>query len=161
MNLQRQRSIWSLTCGFALSGIFVLLLASCMVTKNSTITPLSPNRSGFRDFESPRMLAASGLASDEIWVIARANEPAFTKAEDALGSGALIATLEDKQIPMPLKHTDVKASISGHISTVEVTQEFQNPYDQKIEAVYVFPLPDNAAINEFIMIIDELRIRGI
>jgi len=31
----------------------------------------------------------------------------------------------------------------------------------KIEAVYVFPLPHNAAINEFIMTIGERRIRGI
>jgi len=66
-----------------------------------------------------------------------------------------------KEVPLPLKHTDVKASISAYIASVEVTQEFHNPYDGKIEAVYVFPLPQNAAVNEFIMIIGERRIRGI
>jgi Ca-activated chloride channel family protein len=40
-------------------------------------------------------------------------------------------------------------------------QQFQNPYSEKIEAVYVFPLPHNAAVNEFIMTIGERRIRGI
>jgi Ca-activated chloride channel family protein len=40
-------------------------------------------------------------------------------------------------------------------------QQFHNPYDGKIEAVYVFPLPENAAVNEFIMTIGERRIRGI
>ena len=62
---------------------------------------------------------------------------------------------------MPLKHTDVRASVSGYIGAVEVTQQFLNPYSSKIEAVYVFPLPHNAAVNEFIMTIGERRIRGI
>ncbi len=68
---------------------------------------------------------------------------------------------KQKEIPLPLKHTDVKAAVSGYIATVEVTQQFQNPYDTKIEAVYVFPLPHNAAVNEFVMTIGERRIRGI
>ncbi|HEU5239532.1 MAG TPA: hypothetical protein VFU37_20540, partial [Pyrinomonadaceae bacterium] len=35
----------------------------------------------------------------------------------------------------PLKHTDVKAQISGFLSRVTVTQEFENPFKEKIEAV--------------------------
>src|SRR5882724_9289482 len=159
MKFQSHLSILSLTCALLLSCFLVLLLASCMVTKHSYITSLPGGRAGLPDAESP--LALGGSTSEEIWVVARGNEPASMKPDDSPGSGALIATLDDKQIPMPLKHTDVKASISGPISTVEVTQEFHNPYDQKIEAVYVFPLPHNAAINEFIMKIGERRIRGI
>src|SRR5678815_1524945 len=68
---------------------------------------------------------------------------------------------EEKEVPLPLKHTDVKARVNGYIATVEVTQEFQNPYDSKIEAVYVFPLPENAAVNEFVMTIGKRHIRGI
>lgn len=68
---------------------------------------------------------------------------------------------EEKEVPVPLKHTDVKAAISGYIATVEVTQQFHNPYGVKIEAVYVFPLPKNAAVNEFVMTVGERRIRGI
>src|SRR3954471_11844617 len=48
----------------------------------------------------------------------------------------------------PLKHTDVKAEISGFISRVTVTQHFWNPSKEKIEAVYVFPLPNNAAVDD-------------
>ncbi|MCX6929069.1 MAG: VIT domain-containing protein [Verrucomicrobia bacterium] len=54
-----------------------------------------------------------------------------------------------------------RASISGYIGAVEVTQQFLNPYSSKIEAVYVFSLPHNAAINEIILVIGERRIRGI
>jgi Ca-activated chloride channel family protein len=73
----------------------------------------------------------------------------------------MLVEREGKKNPLPLKHTDVKAKVSGYIATVEVVQQFQNPYSEKIEAVYVFPLPQNAAVNEFIMVIGQRRIRGI
>src|ERR1044071_5457673 len=51
----------------------------------------------------------------------------------------------------PLKHTDVKAEISGFLARVVVTQEFENPFKDKIEAVYTFPLPPNAAVDDMTM----------
>src|SRR5262245_12063361 len=33
----------------------------------------------------------------------------------------------------PLKHTDVKAQISGFLARATVTQEFENPFKEKIE----------------------------
>jgi Ca-activated chloride channel family protein len=103
------------------------------------------------------------VTADEIWIIAKAETGRIVADEDTPGSGAMLAKLpdEEKEIPLPLKHTDVKGQISGYIATVEVTQQFHNPYDEKIEAIYVFPLPQNAAVNEFIMIIGERKIRGI
>ena len=62
--------------------------------------------------------------------------------------------------PCPLKHTDVKADISGFISRVTVTQEFENAYHEKIEAVYTFPLPQNAAVDEMTMLIGDRTVRG-
>src|SRR5690242_5670419 len=49
--------------------------------------------------------------------------------------------------PCPLKHTTVKADITGFIARVNVTQEFVNPTKEKIEAVYKFPLPAGAAVD--------------
>ena len=60
----------------------------------------------------------------------------------------------------PLKHTDVKAQISGFLSRVAVTQEFENPFKEKIEAVYTFPLPQNAAVDDMTMIVGERTVRG-
>ena len=101
-------------------------------------------------------------AGEELWIIEKPDQPAQADP-NAPGSGSLMAKLPDaeKEVPVPLKHTDVKASISGYVATVDVTQQFHNPYETKIEAVYVFPLPTNAAINEFIMTIGDRRIRGI
>jgi len=99
--------------------------------------------------------------AEEIWVISRTRSISNPYAKDVPGSGSMIVEDGEKRVPMPLKHTDVKAAISGYIATVKVTQQFQNPYDEKIEAVYVFPLPENAAVNEFVMTIGERRIRSI
>ncbi len=106
--------------------------------------------------------------SQELWVIAAA-EPSAEKLRaaaetpDLPGCGALIARLPDQQqhVPVPLKHTDVTATIDGYIASVNVKQQFHNPFDSKIEAEYLFPLPQNAAVNEFIMTVGERRIRGI
>ncbi|HEV8291727.1 MAG TPA: VIT domain-containing protein, partial [Tepidisphaeraceae bacterium] len=100
--------------------------------------------------------------AEELWIIGRADKQQPQPGEQMIpGSGVLAAQLESKLVPVPLKHTDVKASIAGYIATVDVTQEYQNPYNGKIEAVYVFPLPDNAAVSEFVMTIGQRRIRGI
>jgi Ca-activated chloride channel family protein len=60
----------------------------------------------------------------------------------------------------PLKHTAVKAEISGFLSRVVVTQEFENPFKEKIEAVYTFPLPQNAAVDDMTMVVGERTVRG-
>ncbi|MBS1787997.1 MAG: TonB family protein [Acidobacteria bacterium] len=60
----------------------------------------------------------------------------------------------------PLKHTDVKTEISGQLARTTVTQEFQNPFNDKIEAVYVFPLPVNAAVDDMTMIVGDRTIKG-
>ena len=60
----------------------------------------------------------------------------------------------------PLRHTDVKAGISGFIARVLVTQDFQNPSSEKIEAVYTFPLPQNAAVDDMTIQVGARTIRG-
>lgn len=60
----------------------------------------------------------------------------------------------------PLKHTNVRAEISGLLARVNVTQEFENPFDEKIEAVYVFPLPQSAAVDEMTMRVGERTVKG-
>ncbi len=102
------------------------------------------------------------VMEDEIWVISKLERPEATGPEyETPGAGAMLAQIKEEKVPLPLKHTDVKGHVSGYIATVEVTQQFQNPFSEKIEAVYVFPLPQNAAVNEFVMVIGKRRIRGI
>ncbi len=76
-------------------------------------------------------------------------------------TGCLVTTIDDDYVPMPLEHTEVRGSIVANIAAVDVEQRFRNPYSSKIEAVYVFPLPDDAAVSGFVMTIGDRRIRGI
>ncbi len=111
----------------------------------------------------------SDLAADELWVIERPGagsmQPVATD-DDTPSQGELRTTVTDdsgkkEEVVLPLAHTDVKASVAAFVATVDVTQRYRNPYDTKIEAVYVFPLPQNAAVTDFIMTIGERRIRGL
>jgi Ca-activated chloride channel family protein len=97
---------------------------------------------------------------DELWIVSR-NSESGSAPENTADTGSLMVKRGNDEVPMPLTHTDVKANVNGSISSVEVTQEFSNPFSEKIEAVYVFPLPHNAAINEFVMTIGTRHIRGI
>jgi Ca-activated chloride channel family protein len=82
--------------------------------------------------------------------------------EKDVTQGALRIVKDDATIvECPLKHTDVKADISGFIARVKVTQTFHNPTKEKIEAVYVFPLPHEAAVDDMTMVISERKIVGV
>ena len=60
----------------------------------------------------------------------------------------------------PLKRTEVKAKIAGNISRVEVVQKFENPFPESLEAVYVFPLPDEAAVDDMEIKIGDRTIKA-
>ncbi len=76
--------------------------------------------------------------------------------------GTLMSILPDGQVGglCPLIHTDVKADISGPLARVTVEQQFQNPFDHKIEAVYTFPLASDGAVDEMTMRIGDRVVRG-
>ena len=83
-------------------------------------------------------------------------------AQSNTTEGSLL-TLNAKGEPSgacPLKHTDVKADISGFIARVTVTQQFENPFPDKIEAVYTFPLPPSAAVDDMTIVIGDRTIKG-
>ena len=81
--------------------------------------------------------------------------------QDEVTQGALRVKVDDEVVECPLKHTDVKVNITGFITRATVTQTFYNPYDENIEAVYVFPLPHTAAIDAMTMKIGERTIVGV
>ena len=83
---------------------------------------------------------------------------AIWAAPARITEGSLITA--NGQSVCPLKHTGVQAEISGALGRVTVTQEFQNPFPVKIEAVYAFPLPPDAAIDDMTMLIGERTIRA-
>ena len=74
------------------------------------------------------------------------------KAQQITEGGLEAVSADSKSLgACPLKHTNVQAEISGFLSRVKVTQEFENNFSEKIEAVYVFPLPQNSAVDDMTM----------
>jgi Ca-activated chloride channel family protein len=61
----------------------------------------------------------------------------------------------------PLSHTDVQAEITGFVARVTVTQQFINPTNDRIEAIYTFPLPHDAAVDDMTMTVGERVVRGL
>ncbi len=109
------------------------------------------------------------LAVSVATILAIATFRSFSQAGNALvnkAQGETQGTLQvldgsgQPKAICPLKHTDVKVDISGFLSRVNVTQEFENPFKEKIEAVYVFPLPANAAVDDMTMVVGERTVRG-
>ncbi len=66
-------------------------------------------------------------------------------ADEDSGFGAL-ATARGM---LPLESLDVLGRIDGLLVEVTLTQTFVNPFDQALEATYIFPLPDRAAVTRF------------
>jgi Ca-activated chloride channel family protein len=62
---------------------------------------------------------------------------------------------------VPLKHTGIKSEISGFVARIEVTQEFENVLPDAVEAVYVFPLPHDSAVDGMTMTVGQREIRAV
>ncbi|GIE30809.1 hypothetical protein Ait01nite_038540 [Actinoplanes italicus] len=66
-------------------------------------------------------------------------------------SDAGLGTLLTERGNLPLDRLDVRATISGLLVRTELTTEFVNAHDTALEATYVFPLPDRAAVTGMTM----------
>jgi Ca-activated chloride channel family protein len=75
---------------------------------------------------------------------------AYENEEEVLSPGMRVE-LGDYGILLPLVNTSVRGEIEGFVAHIRVTQTFVNPYDDFIEATYVFPLPQTAAVNGMVM----------
>ncbi len=60
----------------------------------------------------------------------------------------------------PLEHTDVRATVSGFVARVVVTQRFRNPFPEPIEAIYTFPLSERGAVDAMTMTTGDRVIEG-
>uniref|UniRef100_A0A667Z3T6 von Willebrand factor A domain containing 5A n=1 Tax=Myripristis murdjan TaxID=586833 RepID=A0A667Z3T6_9TELE len=57
--------------------------------------------------------------------------------------------LTDKKEPVPLKGIEVEVEVRDHVATVVSTLHYENKEDKPLEAVFVFPMPADAAVCHF------------
>ena len=99
-----------------------------------------------------RLLALLLLAS--VAVSAESTSPAEARI------GSLLWQMEQGYTSATLLNTDVDMKISGLIARVSVRQEFRNESTEWVEGVYVFPLPDGAAVDRMRLHIGDRFIEG-
>src|SRR5262249_14147874 len=59
--------------------------------------------------------------------------------------------------PVRLDRVTVDATVIDGIATTRVTQEVRNPTERPQEAIYLFPLPVDAAVSDFALWVDGER----
>src|SRR2546423_4316853 len=111
-------------------------------------------------FPKSFLLLAAGVLTLPVFLAFAPEPTALAQTGDTPGALTALDASGKPKAACPLKHTDVKAAITGFMSRVTVTQEFENPFKEKIEAVYTFPLPQNAAVDDMTMTVGERVVRG-
>ena len=82
-----------------------------------------------------------GLLADHVYA---------TGAEPGTARGTVWLLADENAYTAALMlDTDVDIAVSGMIARTTVTQRFSNESDRWAEGIYVFPLPDNAAVDHF------------
>lgn len=85
-----------------------------------------------------------------------ANETAPGSAQ----AGSLLWRMQQGYATATTLNTDVRMHISGLVARVKVRQEFRNEGGEWVEGIYVFPLPDKAAVDRMRLHIGNRFIEG-
>ncbi len=95
-----------------------------------------------------------------VWpAIARADGDLIT-SPDQLQSGGLLFRMQQGYVVATKLNTDINIRASGLVARVSVKQTFRNDGQQWVEGIYVFPLPENAAVDRMRLHIGERFIEG-
>jgi len=86
--------------------------------------------------------------------------PPMTLAEAARGILLFLTVHSGVYLPAPTLETEVTIAVTGLVARAEVRQRFHNPTDSWLEGIYVFPLPETAAVDVLRMIVGERVIEG-
>ncbi len=116
---------------------------------------------------SPGVASTGANFSDELVVI-EGPENGYSPSTPTLpGAGTTPGSLRAQKTSgedlgeFPLQHTSVEAFVDGYLARTVVKQKYANPYQEVIEAVYVFPLGALAAVHDFVMQVGPRRIVGV
>ncbi len=137
MTMRRQalRSCAPLATSFFLSLILVLLF-----TLPSLLAQAEPAASGASAAATQAQPVHPGDMNTGALLLQSGEDGAFVEA--------------------PRLNTDVVMTVNGTIARVAVTQRFENPSDRWLEGVYVFPLPEQSAVDALHMEIGSRVIEG-
>ena len=91
-------------------------------------------------------------------------QPGIASAEgptpNNMQTGSLLMRMSEGYVTATLLNTDVNIDVNGLVARISVMQEFENDGQEWVEGVYVFPLPDEAAVDHMRMYIGDRFIEG-
>ncbi|MEL6768674.1 MAG: VIT domain-containing protein, partial [Pseudomonadota bacterium] len=65
--------------------------------------------------------------------------------------GRLEAIIDGRPVALPALDTAIEADLQGELAHIRVIQTFENPGKVPLNATYLFPLPEDAAVNAMTM----------
>lgn len=101
------------------------------------------------------MLLVPGL-----WPLALRASVDLVSSPEQLKSGGLLLRMQHGYAVATRLNTDINIEVNGLVARVVVRQSFRNDGPQWLEGIYVFPLPDNAAVDRMRLHIGERFIEG-
>jgi len=116
--------------------------------------------SWFKKQTSARLLVAL-FALVTILTCAASGQQAPERPQVGEGSLLYHSPLSGRYESIPLVHTDVSLDVRGLVAAATVTQQYVNSTTQPIEAVYIFPLPHEAAVYDMEIQIGNRLIRSV
>jgi Ca-activated chloride channel family protein len=105
--------------------------------------------------------AASGIARAQAPLFeepARLEELPILESPESAGGGTLVTRTGEEVRVLPLIETRVEILVTGPAVRGRIEQRFGNPSAELLEAVYLFPLPERAAVHHMEMRVGERRI---
>jgi Ca-activated chloride channel family protein len=124
-------------------------------------TPLSaPTPLRKRLFASSALLILSALCALQAFTPTGSAQVKESAGEPTAGSLQALDSTGKQRGFCPLRHTAVRAEVTGFLARVNVTQEFENTFADKIEAVYIFPLPQSAAVDSMTLQVGGRTVKG-
>lgn len=85
--------------------------------------------------------------------------PRFAQADEAGGAALLFRTTQG-MVAAPLVATDARLRVTGTSVRTVVRQRFANPSEDWLEGVYVFPLPEDSAVDHLRMRVGDRVVEG-
>ncbi|MEE2730978.1 MAG: marine proteobacterial sortase target protein [Pseudomonadota bacterium] len=110
------------------------------------------------------MSAVARAVAALFFILVSCGTLAFSEADygslDEVGTGSLLIRQQGGYQPFLRSRAEFDVQVSGLVSQVTLRQEFVNPSQEWVEAVYVLPLPEDSAVNAMRLRIGERVIEG-
>ena len=107
------------------------------------------------------LIAISALPAPVAWATGQGGDAGLRPRRVTEGTLLWRTAQQETPMPAPVLTTDVAMRVTGVILRATVRQQFANPSSEWAEGVYVFPLPEDAAVDHLRMRVGDRIIEGV